>query len=103
MGLEMTGFTRANLDKLWIDPYEYKDILSESVHTLVQYGMNVSIYNHQLCLINDDVLPYYKKSISDWKNEFVDDCNGCKRLSECGGLFSSGVQNGYSKNLTPFS
>ncbi len=102
MGLEMTGFTRANLDKLWVDPYDYKDTLSESVHTLAQYGMNVSIYNHQLCLINDDVLPYYKKSISDWKNEFVEECNGCKRLSECGGLFSSGVQNGYSKNLTPF-
>lgn len=102
MGLEMTGFTRANLDKLWIDPFEYKNTLSDSVHILAKYGLNVSVYNHQLCIVNDDVLPFYKKSISDWKNEFIDDCTGCKRLAECGGLFSSGVKNGYSKHISPF-
>jgi hypothetical protein len=31
MGLEITGFTRANLDLLWIDPYEYKHTLSDRV------------------------------------------------------------------------
>lgn len=98
----MTGFTRANLDELWIDPYDYKDTLSDAVKILAGYGMNVSVYNHQLCLVNDDIAPYYKKSISDWKNEYVEECDGCKRLSECGGFFSSGVQNGYSKKLTAF-
>lgn len=102
MGLEMTGFTRANLSQLWIDPFDYKDSLSEAVQVLANYGMHVSIYNHQLCLVNDDVLPYYKKSISDWKNEFIEDCNSCKKLGECGGLFSSGVQNGFSKHIAPF-
>ena len=103
MGLEMTGFTRANLDKLWIDPHDYKDTLSEAVQMLAQYGLNVSVYNHQLCLVNSDVQPYYKKSISDWKNEFVEECVGCKKLNDCGGLFSSGVQHGYSKNLHAFN
>ena len=27
MGLEITGFTRANLKELWIDPYFYKKII----------------------------------------------------------------------------
>jgi His-Xaa-Ser system radical SAM maturase HxsC len=103
MGLEMMGFTRANLDELWIDPYDYRDTLSESVQILANYGMNVSVYNHQLCLVNTDVHPYYKKSISDWKNEYVDECNGCKKLGDCGGLFSSGVQHGYSKHLKAFA
>ncbi|HWU34105.1 MAG TPA: His-Xaa-Ser system radical SAM maturase HxsC, partial [Methylovorus sp.] len=102
MGLEMTGFTRANLDQLWIDPYDYKDTLSEAVQLLTRYGMNVSIYNHQLCLVNQDVLPNYKKSISDWKNEYVEECENCSRTSECGGLFSSGAQYGYSSHLNPF-
>jgi hypothetical protein len=31
MGLEITGFARPNSNMLWIDPYEYKDILSEAV------------------------------------------------------------------------
>lgn len=57
MGLEMTGFTRANLDLLWIDPYEYKDVLSEAVATLMTYGVSVSVYNHPLCVVNPDILP----------------------------------------------
>ena len=103
MGLEMMGFTRANLDKLWIDPYDYKDKLSNAVATLAKAGMNVSVYNHQLCLVNKDIIPYYKKSISDWKNEYADECATCSRMEECGGFFSSGIQYGYSKNLKAFS
>lgn len=102
MGLEMMGFTRANLDELWIDPIEYKDTLSKSVAILAKYGMNVSVYNHQLCLVNPDILPYYRKSISDWKNEFAPECQGCKKQRECGGFFASGIKFGYSKQLSPF-
>lgn len=102
MGLEMTGFTRANLDKLWIDPYEYRDALSEAVGILANYGMNVSVYNHQLCLVNDDIRPYYRKSISDWKNEYALECSGCSKMSECGGFFSSAIRYRYSKHLKPF-
>ena len=51
MGLEITGFTRANLDDLWIDPYEYKDILSEAVDVLNRYKIPASVYNHQLCTL----------------------------------------------------
>lgn len=102
MGLEMMGFTRANLDKLWIDPYDYKDILSEAVSILTKNGINSSVYNHQLCLVNSDILPYYRKSISDWKNEYASECEGCSKLSECGGFFSSGISFGYSKHLRKF-
>lgn len=102
MGLEMMGFTRGNLDKLWIDPNEYRNILSDAVDILSKSGMNVSVYNHQLCLVNRDVMPYYRKSISDWKNEYAPECNSCSRMSECGGFFSSGIQYGYSKHLLPF-
>ena len=102
MGLEMMGFTRANLEELWIDPIEYKDTLSKSVSILARYGMNISVYNHQLCLVNPDILPYYRKSISDWKNEFAPECQSCKKQNECGGFFASGVKFGYSKQLSPF-
>lgn len=102
MGLEMMGFTRANLDKLWIDPHEYRDTLSEAVSILTRYGMTTSIYNHQLCLVNSDVLPYYRKSISDWKNEYAQECNECTKKIECGGFFSSGIKFGYSNHLKPY-
>lgn len=89
MGLEITGFTRPNLDLLWIDPYDYKDVLSEAVAVLNAYGMTASVYNHQLCTVNQDVRENYRKSISDWKNEYLDECTTCTKRDECGGLFSS--------------
>lgn len=103
MGLEMTGFTRANLDALWIDPVDYKAELSKAVRLLRNYGVKVSLYNHQLCLVNADVEAVYVKSISDWKNEYAPECEPCVRRAECGGFFSSGIRHGYSKSLQPFT
>jgi His-Xaa-Ser system radical SAM maturase HxsC len=103
MGLEITGFTRTNLDLLWIDPYDYKDMLSEAVHTLTSYGMNASVYNHQLCIVNNDIEGSYRKSISDWKNEYLDSCASCVRKGECGGFFSSSKLYKHSSHITPFA
>jgi len=102
MGLEITGFTRANLKKLWIDPYDYKDQLSQATNILNRSGIPTSVYNHQLCVINEDVLGNYKRSISSWKNEYVAECDGCLRKSECGGFFSSSKLYRYSDRIRPF-
>ena len=102
MGLEIIGFTRANLDLLWVDQIEYKDELSKATQILRNYGMNVSIYNHQLCLVNEDVKFAYRKSISDWKNEYVPECGKCLKKEECGGFFTSSALYKYSSNLKPF-
>lgn len=99
MGLEMTGFTRANLDSLWIDPYDYKDVLSSAVDILAKSGINVSVYNHQLCVVNNDIYDFCKKSISDWKNEYLPPCTDCGMREACGGFFSSGVKYGHSNHI----
>ena len=98
MGLEITGFTRANLPALWIDPIEYKDELRQAVETLAGHRMHVSVYNHQLCLIDRSIWPYARKSISDWKNEYMDECNGCAVRDTCGGFFSS-AKHRYSDHV----
>src|ERR1700681_139674 len=102
MGLEITGFTRANLDALWIDPYDYMAQLSEAVHTLAAYRMHVSIYNLQLCLLPESMWPYARRSISDWKNEYMPECEGCARRNECAGFFSS-ARLRYSTHIVPFT
>lgn len=89
MGLEMMGYVRMNMDALWIDPVDYQPLLSEAVRTLAQHRMTVSIYNHQLCTLNEDLWLYARKSISDWKNEYLDICESCSVRGECGGFFSS--------------
>jgi len=101
MGLENMGFAKPNIDLLWIDPIEYQNELVEAVEILSHYKMNVSIYNHQLCLLNPKLYQYNRKSISDWKNVYMPECDGCVMREECGGFFSS-AKFRYSKNIKPF-
>jgi His-Xaa-Ser system radical SAM maturase HxsC len=89
MGLEMMGHVKMNMDALWIDPFEYQASLMEAVTELSRHEMNVSIYNHQLCLLPRELWPFARKSISDWKNEYLDVCDECAVKSRCGGFFSS--------------
>jgi His-Xaa-Ser system radical SAM maturase HxsC len=103
MGLEITGFTRPNLDLLWIDPFGYKDQLSKAVSLLNAYGIATSVYNHQLCTVNPDVRGNYRKSISDWKNEYLDECERCIERTNCGGLFSSAKLYKYSSHIKAYT
>jgi His-Xaa-Ser system radical SAM maturase HxsC len=98
MGLEMTGYTRLNLEALWIDPHDYQQELSKAVEILDRGRMRVSIYNHQLCLLDRSLWPFAVKSISDWKNEYMPECDGCAVKNDCGGFFSS-ARLRYSKYI----
>jgi His-Xaa-Ser system radical SAM maturase HxsC len=89
MGLEMVGLARANPNVVWIDPYEYREVLTEAVGLLAKMGIKVMVYNHQLCVIEPSVWPFAVKSISDWKNEFDRECLKCSVLHDCGGFFFS--------------
>jgi len=101
MGLEITGFTRANFDDLWIDPKDYAEQLRKAVRILEAYRIPVSIYNHQLCTLDKSLWHHCRKSISDWKNEYLDVCNTCSVKSECGGFFSSSKQFRHSDHISP--
>lgn len=101
MGLEHQGYTPHNIDKLWIDPVDYMPALKEAVLYLADLGMNVSIYNTQLCLLPEPLWKFNKRSISDWKNIYLDACTGCVKKEECGGLFASSAIK-HSAFLAPF-
>jgi His-Xaa-Ser system radical SAM maturase HxsC len=90
MGLEMTGFAKANVNALWIDPFEYRDELYVAASLLEDFGLRTSIYNHQLCTIDPKIWPLAVKSISDWKNEYEPECSRCSVSEKCGGFFATG-------------
>jgi His-Xaa-Ser system radical SAM maturase HxsC len=102
MGLEYQGYTPHNIDKLWIDPIEYMSELTESVEFLFSRRMNVSIYNLQHCLMPQPLWKFAKKSISDWKNIYVEECSNCTMFHQCGGLFASSEKM-RSKNIKAFT
>lgn len=91
MGLELTGFARTNLDALWIDPVDYQQELAEAVATLSRAQLRVSIYNHQLCVLDPSLHGLARASISDWKNEYFEECQRCSKRETCGGFFASSV------------
>jgi hypothetical protein len=55
MGLEDTGFALANQGLLWIDPVDYATDLASGVQTLTAAGVNVSVYNLPLCVLDRSV------------------------------------------------
>lgn len=101
MGLEQIGFAAANLDVLWVDPIDYADELQQAVLFLANRGMNVSVYNHQLCTVPPVIWPYCRKSISDWKNEYLPACAECDVREQCGGFFASVVRRRTSRSIRP--
>ena len=101
MGLEPMGYVRMNLEALWIDPWEYQPQLRTAVEHLASRGITVSIYNHQLCILDQSLWPYARKSISDWKNDYVECCSECTVQNECGGFFSSSLKVRRSSHIAP--
>jgi His-Xaa-Ser system radical SAM maturase HxsC len=90
MGMEHTGFAIANDDKLWIDPLDYQEQLKAGVDVLSTAGVNVSVYNLPLCVLDPSIRPFAVQSISDWKNAYVEECEGCSARRDCAGFFSTG-------------
>jgi hypothetical protein len=101
MGIELYGFVNKNLEELWIDPHDYQAELYEATETLFTSGMNVSIYNHQLCVLDRRLWPFARKSISDWKNIYLTECAACRLREDCGGLFQSASKR-HSAYIKPF-
>ena len=102
MGLEPMGYAKINREQLWIDPADYTELLSEATLYLARRGMNVSIYNIPLCILPKSVWQFARQSISDWKNIYALECEGCDLRTQCCGFFSSYGANWKSRAIKPF-
>ena len=100
MGLEMTGLARPNSPLVWADPADYQHELAAAVDILATAGITTRIYNHQLCVLDRRLWPYAVRSISDWKNDYLDICHSCSVRDVCGGVFTTSG-NRLSQHLRP--
>ena len=100
MGLEMTGLARPNSPLVWADPADYQRELAGAVDILATAGIATRIYNHQLCVLDRRLWPYAVRSISDWKNDYLDICRSCSVRDACGGVFTTSG-NRLSQHLRP--
>jgi len=88
MGIEPIGFAKANREALWIDPVDMAAALLDSVRYLNRHLIPVSLYNLPLCTIPRELWPFTKRSISDWKQDYLPECASCVVKEQCGGFFS---------------
>jgi His-Xaa-Ser system radical SAM maturase HxsC len=102
MGLEMVGLARPNSAEVWIDPVDYQAELHEATRTLIDARITTKIYNHQLCVLDRRLWPFAVQSISDWKNDYLEDCSQCAGRDACGGVFTTSG-NRVSQHLKPFT
>lgn len=89
MGQEITGEAVRNYEKIWIEPIDYIKCLDRAVRLLATVGMNVSIYNIPLCLLPESSRRFAARSISDWKQGYISQCNGCALAADCCGFFTT--------------
>ena len=99
MGLEDTGYSIKNHNKIWIDPIDYLVEIEKAVINLAEWNLDVSIFNIPLCLLKPSLYKIAKKSISDWKVTYIDTCSTCSKKNECCGLFSTSKMQ--SPNIKP--
>lgn len=92
MQMETTGLAKENFEELWIDPYDYNEELREAVLLLADRGMKPYIYNAQICVLPEDIRRYAQQSISDWKDIYIPECDGCVLKGQCAGFFESNRQ-----------
>ncbi|HEY6497333.1 MAG TPA: hypothetical protein VIZ43_28990, partial [Trebonia sp.] len=91
---------RPNSAEVWIDPADYQPELTEAVGILATAGLRTHIYNHQLCVLDQSLWPYAVRSISDWKNDYLEMCTGCAVREACGGVFTTSGPR-LSRHLRP--
>ena len=89
MAMEDIGYTIKNRDLIWIEPIDYMPQLQQAVIYLSQLEFDVSLFNLPLCLLPENLRPFAKQSISDWKNRYLPICDTCTAKSECSGFFST--------------
>lgn len=100
MGMEHMGYVKKNWDAVYIDPLDYQESLVSAVRFLRLRGMNVSIYNLPLCILDNRLWKFSRKSISDFKQGYDETCKQCELQSQCGGVF---VRQKNSMSLRPLS
>ena len=79
---------------------DYQAELAEAMFTLAAADIVTKVFNHQLCVLDEQLWPFAVRSISDWKNDYLEICGHCSVRDTCGGIFATSG-NRLSRALRP--
>ena len=88
MAMEMTGNAYHNREQVWIPYKQAFNSIKDAINTLIKYGIDVRLYNFPLCTVDSAYWTLCRKSITPSKIRYTENCNRCRMINACGGLFS---------------
>ncbi len=87
MQLENIGYGRMN----WAHSFKDTSLdfahLRRAINLTIGRGIQTLLYNFPLCSVPPQYRYLAPGTISDWKNKFLKQCDGCSLRSTCGGFF----------------
>jgi His-Xaa-Ser system radical SAM maturase HxsC len=87
MQLEYIGYAKANWDEIFVDTSMSFDEVSFAIDHSVIRGVIPTLYNFPMCTVPEPYRQYVVNSISDWKQKYLSECDGCDKNNVCGGFF----------------
>ncbi|KQN77496.1 His-Xaa-Ser system radical SAM maturase HxsC [Devosia sp. Leaf64] len=87
MQLERIGFAKNRWNELFFDNSVAFDRLAEAIDIARVSDIPVLLYNFPLCTVPPAYRALAPATISDWKNKFLPECDGCKLRTSCSGFF----------------
>ena len=97
MGHNATGYARIEWPLKFVDTTIAPESLEQAVLTADASGIYTELYNFPLCAVPNILRKFCVRSISDWKQKYLSNCENCKSKSSCCGFFEwYDRQEGYS-------
>lgn len=91
MALEMTGNAFKNKEQVWINFSDVGSYLYKACMKLIKNGIVTNLYNFPLCCIDERLYSISRKSITDYKVRYKEQCEECNGKDCCGGFFNSTI------------
>ena len=98
MQLEPIGFARIDYAEKFYDNSSNFNLIRMALDTARLKGIPSRLYNFPRCTVESSYRDLTNKSISDWKNKYLESCFKCPEKNLCCGFFEwYNPDQGYSK------
>ena len=87
MAMENIGFAKANINNLFVDYSSFFNPIGKAIDIATAANLAVRLFNFPLCSVPENYRKLCNKSISDWKNKYLDVCDACDEVQNCCGFF----------------
>jgi len=97
MQLERIGYASNRWNELFFDSSADFEPVANAINIARLSEIPTLLYNFPLCTVPPAYRVFAPATISDWKNKFLEVCEGCSLRSSCGGFFAWHTDQAYSR------